>query len=50
MYKYFFILKDLETKTEEEKIIYAESEKEARKKFKKFFEVEAGDLIRRENW
>lgn len=43
-YVYFFML------NEDEKAMYAVSEEEARRGFKDIFKVEAGDLIRRENW
>lgn len=32
------------------KFMYGESEKEARKKFKKYFGVEAGELLSRQRW
>lgn len=43
-YVYFFMLNG------DEKAMYAVSEEEARRGFKDIFKVEAGDLIRRENW
>lgn len=52
LYVYFFALsKKVNGKiVTEEKAIYAPSEKSARKIFKKFFDVEAGKLLRREHW
>lgn len=43
-WRYIFELND------EQKFIYALSEKSARKKFKKAFGVEAGELIERHPW
>ena len=33
-----------------EKAFYAYSEEDARKQYKKFYGIDAGELIRRENW
>lgn len=43
-FRYYFLFDN------EEKVIYAFSEEEARKTFKEFFNAEAGELIKRENW
>lgn len=52
LYVYFFNLTVEEEgrKVVKEKAIYAASEKDARKTFKKFFDVEAGELLRRDHW
>ena len=52
LYKYFFTLSKTVNgqKTVQEKVIYAPSEKEAREMFEEFFGVEAGKLLKRENW
>lgn len=43
-YRYYFMLGD------HEQCIYGESEVVARAKFKHAFNMDAGDLLRRENW
>lgn len=50
---YFYLIPGKKTNPEYvrgEKIIYAYSEEEARKQFEEIFNVEAGTLIKRENW
>lgn len=49
-YVYFFDVKRPGEPFPVEVAIYAESEEQARKFFKKSYGVEAKDLIRRENW
>lgn len=49
-YAYYFLVQKAKDKEPREIVLYAPSEKEARKDYLKTFGVEAGKLIRRENW